>query len=519
MARTAAGAAQAGRAGLARRPAGGTHPDPRARRGRAGGRRGRLGQRRVVRQPRRAGQATLGRLRRGPAHGARPRGPGVPGGRDPARGRRRGERRHPARAAHARPHLAHGPPQPGRTRALVPCAAHPRPAPARPRAVERPRAPHPGRRRGFAAVPSDGRPRGSSTPTAVCSPPGNSSAPPPVGGRMQAIQFHRYGGPEELHVGRGPRAARRAGPDPGRRTRAASVNPLDWKVLSGAMAGRRRARRGRATPATTRPASSTRSARASTGVAVGDEVFAQAGTGTQAEYAVLDTWARKPASVDWAVAAAADRRGRDRGTRLATVGPHSGRHRVRRRRRGRGRRGRRADGPGARAAGDRLGGRVQPGLPARAGRRAGRLRRRRGRPGAGGGGRPGGRRLRRRGQDAGRRARRTGAQARAGRDDRQLRRGRGRGAGHRGRRQHPRQCGVGRGRRPPGGQQGRHQDPRRSRSTARARRTTSASAATSAGSSSSFPEPARRVALSGVLPCRNPAGAHLAAAPAWPATP
>ena len=41
-----------------------------------------------------------------------------------------------------------------------------------------------------------------------------------------------------------------------------------------------------------------------TGVAVGDDVFGL-GRNTQAEYAVLDSWAHKPASVDWAVAAAA----------------------------------------------------------------------------------------------------------------------------------------------------------------------------------------------------------------------
>jgi NADPH:quinone reductase-like Zn-dependent oxidoreductase len=39
-------------------------------------------------------------------------------------------------------------------------------------------------------------------------------------------------------------------------------------------------------------------------VSVGDEVFG-GGRHTQAEYAVLDSWAAKPPSVDWAVAAAA----------------------------------------------------------------------------------------------------------------------------------------------------------------------------------------------------------------------
>ena len=41
-----------------------------------------------------------------------------------------------------------------------------------------------------------------------------------------------------------------------------------------------------------------------TGVSVGDDVFGN-GRNTQAEYAVLDSWAHKPASVDWSAAAAA----------------------------------------------------------------------------------------------------------------------------------------------------------------------------------------------------------------------
>jgi NADPH:quinone reductase-like Zn-dependent oxidoreductase len=57
-----------------------------------------------------------------------------------------------------------------------------------------------------------------------------------------------------------------------------------------------------------------------TGVAVGDEVFGR-GRNTQAEYAVLDSWAAKPASVDWAVAAAAGVAGEtgERGLRLLDV--------------------------------------------------------------------------------------------------------------------------------------------------------------------------------------------------------
>ena len=57
-----------------------------------------------------------------------------------------------------------------------------------------------------------------------------------------------------------------------------------------------------------------------TGVSVGDDVFGR-GRNTQAEYAVLDSWAAKPASIDWAVAAAAGVAGEtaERGLRLLEV--------------------------------------------------------------------------------------------------------------------------------------------------------------------------------------------------------
>ena len=57
-----------------------------------------------------------------------------------------------------------------------------------------------------------------------------------------------------------------------------------------------------------------------TGVSVGDDVFGR-GQDTQAEYAVLDAWAAKPPSIDWAVAAAAGVAGEtsERGLRLLGV--------------------------------------------------------------------------------------------------------------------------------------------------------------------------------------------------------
>jgi NADPH:quinone reductase-like Zn-dependent oxidoreductase len=135
---------------------------------------------------------------------------------------------------------------------------------------------------------------------------------------MRALQFTAYGGPEVLewkeapdpHAGRGQiRIA----------VRAASVNPIDWKVFSGAMSG-------------DQPMTGTgylgydaagvvdEVGEGVTGVSVGDDVLGR-GSHTQAEYAVLDSWAPKPASVDWAVAAAAGVAGEtsERGLRLLGV--------------------------------------------------------------------------------------------------------------------------------------------------------------------------------------------------------
>jgi NADPH:quinone reductase-like Zn-dependent oxidoreductase len=85
--------------------------------------------------------------------------------------------------------------------------------------------------------------------------------------------------------------------------RAASVNPIDWKTMSGALSGGK-------------PMAGTgylgyyaagvvdEVGDQVSGVSVGDDVFGR-GRNTQAEYAVLDSWAIKPPSIDWAVAAAA----------------------------------------------------------------------------------------------------------------------------------------------------------------------------------------------------------------------
>ena len=135
---------------------------------------------------------------------------------------------------------------------------------------------------------------------------------------MRALQFTAYGGPEVLMWGDAPV------PDPGPgqiriAVRAASVNPVDWKVLAGAMSGGQ---------PLAGPGYLGRDAagvvdqigEGVTGVSVGDDVFGR-GQNTQAEYAVLDSWATKPPSVDWAVAAATGVAGEtsERGLRLLGV--------------------------------------------------------------------------------------------------------------------------------------------------------------------------------------------------------
>src|SRR5437763_4156355 len=135
---------------------------------------------------------------------------------------------------------------------------------------------------------------------------------------MRALQFAKYGGPEVLTWGEA--AVPHAGPGEIRiAVRAASVNPIDWKLLSGAMSG------GQPLTGTGYLGYDAAGVVDEVGpevddVSVGDEVFGR-GQNTHAEYAVLDSWARKPPSVDWAVAAAAGVAGEtgERGLRLLGV--------------------------------------------------------------------------------------------------------------------------------------------------------------------------------------------------------
>src|SRR5919198_1969702 len=135
---------------------------------------------------------------------------------------------------------------------------------------------------------------------------------------MRALQFRAYGGPEVLEWRDAP--DRHAGPGQVRiAVRAASVNPIDWKTTSGALS------RGEPMVGTGYLGNDAAGVvdevgEGVTGIAVGDEVFGR-GRNAQAEYALLDSWAAKPPSIDWAVAAAAGVAGEtaERGLRLLDV--------------------------------------------------------------------------------------------------------------------------------------------------------------------------------------------------------
>src|SRR2546429_2202872 len=135
---------------------------------------------------------------------------------------------------------------------------------------------------------------------------------------MRALQFSEYGSPEVLRWGDAPEP--HAGSGQIRiAVRAASVNPLDWKILTGVMSGGQ--------PLTGIGYLGYDAAGVVdevgggvTGVSAGDEVFGR-GQHAQAECAVLGSWAPKAPSVDWAVAAAAGVAGEtsERGLRLLGV--------------------------------------------------------------------------------------------------------------------------------------------------------------------------------------------------------
>jgi NADPH:quinone reductase-like Zn-dependent oxidoreductase len=135
---------------------------------------------------------------------------------------------------------------------------------------------------------------------------------------MRALQFAAYGGPDVLRWANAPEP--HAGPGQIRiAVRAASVNPIDWKTFGGAMSGGQRMT-GTGYLGYDAAGVVDEVGEGVTDISVGDDVFGR-GENTQAEYAVLDAWAAKPGSVDWAVAAAAGVAGEtsERGLRLLGV--------------------------------------------------------------------------------------------------------------------------------------------------------------------------------------------------------
>jgi NADPH:quinone reductase-like Zn-dependent oxidoreductase len=136
---------------------------------------------------------------------------------------------------------------------------------------------------------------------------------------MRALQYRSYGGPEVLEVADAPEPHAGAG-QIRIAVRAASVNPIDWKQLSGAFSGGH-APDGPHYLGWDASGVVDEVGDGVTGVAAGDEVFGL-GSATEAEYAVLDSWAPKAPAVDWSVAAAAAGAGEasERGLRLLGVG-------------------------------------------------------------------------------------------------------------------------------------------------------------------------------------------------------
>jgi len=135
---------------------------------------------------------------------------------------------------------------------------------------------------------------------------------------MRALQYTEHGGPEVLSWGDAPTLHAERG-QIRIAVRAASVNPLDWKLVSGVLSGGQ-AMSGPAYLGFDAAGVVDEVGEGVTGVSVGGEVFGR-GQNTQAEYAALDAWAVKAPSVDWAVAAAAGVAGEtsERGLRLLGV--------------------------------------------------------------------------------------------------------------------------------------------------------------------------------------------------------
>src|SRR4051812_48625954 len=112
---------------------------------------------------------------------------------------------------------------------------------------------------------------------------------------MRALQFKAYGGPEVLEWDEAPEP--QAGPGQIRiAVRAASVNPIDWKLFNGAMAGGEPLA-GTAYLGYDAAGVVDEVGEGVTGVTVGDEVFGR-GRNTQAGVPGLGPWGPKPPAGD-----------------------------------------------------------------------------------------------------------------------------------------------------------------------------------------------------------------------------
>ncbi|MDD7963837.1 NADP-dependent oxidoreductase [Actinomycetospora lemnae] len=142
----------------------------------------------------------------------------------------------------------------------------------------------------------------------------------------RVVQYRRFGGPEVLEV------TEREDPEPGEgqvrlRVRAAAVNPLDWKLRSGAMA------RGDAPAEPKVPGFDVAGVVDAVGdgvvdLAVGDEVVGKATGGAYGETALAAAKAltRKPAEVSWEVAASVPTGATTAARALALLGLGEGDH-------------------------------------------------------------------------------------------------------------------------------------------------------------------------------------------------
>ncbi|MFI5589138.1 NADP-dependent oxidoreductase [Amycolatopsis sp. NPDC051758] len=118
---------------------------------------------------------------------------------------------------------------------------------------------------------------------------------------MRAITFSAYGGPDVLQLSEVPVPE----PGPGQvrlAIRTAGLNPIDWKIRSGAM------QQNFAVAFPHTPGLEVAGVVDAVGegadFAVGDEVFGWSETGAYAEYALAKTLAPKPAGISWVDAAA-----------------------------------------------------------------------------------------------------------------------------------------------------------------------------------------------------------------------